>query len=296
MNLCLIAIFKNESHIIKEWVNHYLNQGVQKFFLIDNGSTDNYYPIIEPFIKKNIIYLVKDNKPYSQIELYNKYFLELCKHYKWVIICDLDEFIYARIGFEKIIGYLNYINNFKHISQIFIPWKMFGSNGYNTLDKLQPESVLKSFTKRLNYNKYRPFNEVFLKEKDNIFTYTKCIVKTKYLLKLGIHEHTMIPQFNNYYNFITPYKRSCKNTNYIHNNKVFCKINEELLESSFLNLNHYCIQSLDFYSRVKIVRNDAVYKVNARNIKLFYKYDNNCNEIYDNELNEISNNYIRDLL
>jgi hypothetical protein len=324
-NLCLIAIFKNESHILREWINHYLNQGVQKFFLIDNGSTDNYYSIIEPFIIKKIIFLVRDDKPHSQIELYNKYFLNICKRYKWAIICDLDEFIYARRGFKKITGYLQYINNYKHISQIFIPWKVFGSNEYNTLDKPQPKSVIKSFTKRLDYNRYRPFEEVLLKEEPpihrlnkpdqnniiesfsfinnnnihkprnqvllkkerEIFTYTKCIIKTKFLLKFDIHQHIMIPLFNNMFNFIMP-----NNKNNIHENRTFCEINENILNSSFLNLNHYCIQSLDFYLKVKITRDDAVYNINERNIKLFYKYDNNCNEKEDYELSEISNNYI----
>lgn len=30
--LCLVAIFKNESHLLKEWVTHYINEGVEKFF------------------------------------------------------------------------------------------------------------------------------------------------------------------------------------------------------------------------------------------------------------------------
>ena len=291
MNLCLIAIFKNETQIIKEWVNHYLNQGVQKIFLIDNGSTDNYFSIIEPYIINKIIYLVKDSKPQSQAELYNKYFLNLCKKYTWAIICDLDEFIYAKNGFKKISGYLEYINKYKHISQIFIPWKMFGSNGYNTLDKLQPESVIKTFTKRFDYSKNKIVNGITFKENKDIFTYTKCIVKTKYLLKLNIHSHIMMPTFNNYYNFITPFK-----INNIHKSKSFCKVNENILNNSFLNLNHYAIQSLDYFTRVKMTRNDAVHHKNVRNKEYFNRYDNNCNDKDDNELSEISNTYIRNVL
>ena len=291
MNLCLIAIFKNETQIIKEWVNHYLNQGVQKIFLIDNGSTDNYFSIIEPYIINKIIYLVKDSKPQSQAELYNKYFLNLCKKYTWAIICDLDEFIYAKNGFKKISGYLEYINKYKHISQIFIPWKMFGSNGYNTLDKLQPESVIKTFTKRFDYSKNKIVNGITFKENKDIFTYTKCIVKTKYLLKLNIHSHIMMPTFNNYYNFITPFK-----INNIHKSKSFCKVNENILNNSFLNLNHYAIQSLDYFTRVKMTRNDAVHRKNVRNKEYFNSYDNNCNDKDDNELSEISNTYIRNVL
>ena len=289
MSLCLIAIFKNESHIIKEWINHYLNQGVKKFFLIDNGSTDNYFPIIEPYIKRHIIYLVKDSKPQSQVELYNKYFLKVCKRYTWAIICDLDEFIYARKGFKKITGYLKYINNYKHISQIFIPWKMFSSNGYNTINKLQPESVIKSFTKRFDYNKNKVVDGITIKENNNnTFTYTKCIVKTIYLLKLDIHSHKLIPNFNNFSNFITPL-----NINNIHKNLSFSKINEKILNLSFLNLNHYPIQSLDYFSRVKMTRNDAVHNINVRNKEYFDRYDINSNDKDDYELSEISNNYIK---
>jgi hypothetical protein len=291
MNLCLIAIFKNEKQIIKEWVNHYLNQGVQKFFLIDNGSTDNYFSIIEPYIINKIIYLVKDSKPQSQEELYNKYFLNLCKRYTWAIICDLDEFIYAKNGFNKINEYLLYINKYKHISQIFIPWKMFGSNGYNTLDKLQPESVIKTFTKRFDYNKNKIVNGITFKENRDIFTYTKCIVKTTYLLKLNIHSHTMIPNFNNYYNFITPF-----HINNIHNSKSFCKINENILTNSFLNLNHYAIQSLDYFTRIKMTRNDAVHHKNIRNKEYFNRYDNNSSDKNDYELSKISDTYIRNIL
>lgn len=40
--LSVLAIFKNETMIIEEWMNHYLNEGVEHFYLIDNGSSDDY--------------------------------------------------------------------------------------------------------------------------------------------------------------------------------------------------------------------------------------------------------------
>jgi hypothetical protein len=36
--LAVGSIFKNEAHIFREWLEHYINQGVEKFYLIDNGS------------------------------------------------------------------------------------------------------------------------------------------------------------------------------------------------------------------------------------------------------------------
>ena len=33
---CIVAIFKNESHILEEWIQHYIKEGVQHFYLINN--------------------------------------------------------------------------------------------------------------------------------------------------------------------------------------------------------------------------------------------------------------------
>jgi glycosyltransferase involved in cell wall biosynthesis len=129
--LCVVAIFKNESDILKEWIEHYLQQGVDKFFMIDNGSTDNYYNILEPYIKNNKVELVIDTTKFAQTNLYNKYYLNKCKAYEWVIVCDLDEFIMVenivtllKIFYQKfIIVFLKYLFHGKCLVQMdMIQW------------------------------------------------------------------------------------------------------------------------------------------------------------------------------
>ena len=41
MKVGLMAIFKNESMGIREWINHYQWQGVDNILLINNDSTDD---------------------------------------------------------------------------------------------------------------------------------------------------------------------------------------------------------------------------------------------------------------
>ena len=48
-----------------------------------------------------------NEKKHNQINHYNNYFLEECKKYDWVIVCDLDEFIYSRLQFKTIKEYLH---------------------------------------------------------------------------------------------------------------------------------------------------------------------------------------------
>ena len=55
--LSIGALFKNESHSIKEWLEHYLYQGVEHFYLVDDDSTDNTREILKPYVEKGIVSL-----------------------------------------------------------------------------------------------------------------------------------------------------------------------------------------------------------------------------------------------
>lgn len=142
--LSIIAMFKNESFIIEQWIRHYILEGVNHFYLIDNGSTDDYKKKIEKYNKK--ITLIKDpyrQKTNTQNVLINKYFLnKIKKESKWVIICDIDEYIYNIHNKKKIPDFL--INNEKY-SSIWIPWKLFGaSKNPNIIPNLQNDLTYRS--------------------------------------------------------------------------------------------------------------------------------------------------------
>ena len=275
MSLCLVTMFMNESHILSEWITHYLNQGVDKIFMIDNASTDNYLDALSPFIGNNTVDLVIDGTKHAQSQCINKHFLDKCKKYDWVIVCDLDEFIYARKGFKTIKDYLKTVSN--NVSQVFIPWKLFGSNGFNTLDKIQPKSVIQSFTKRINYDKEDGFQGV-IKADSNKYSFTKCIVRTKYLISFDVHSHKTSNK-----NYITT---DINNSVNIHNNNSFAKIDEKILQDSCLHLNHYANQSLDWFMRIKATRGDNCNKNcdNVRGEGYFFVFDIVSNDIDDLEL------------
>jgi len=224
MSVCLLAIFKNEAHILKEWVEHYIKEGVDKFFLVNNNSNDNFYEVLLPYINNSVVTLNNDERYYSQTIILNDY-VYVCKQYTWVIVCDLDEFIYARRGFNRIKDYLNSLPN--DVSQICIPWKMFGSNGYDSYDKPQPSSVIQSFTKRLNCNG---------------LVNNKSIVRTQYLSSFHNHEHNV----DGGVEYNEPEHR------------FFMTINEEILQNSCLHLNHYAIQSFEWFMRIKATRGDVL--------------------------------------
>lgn len=265
--LSIVAIFKNESWILKEWIEHYLNQGVDHFFLIDNGSTDNYNTILQPYIDNKQVSLVKDPKRYSQKGHYNKYIFPIKNISEWFLVCDLDEFVYARKMFKTIPEYLKSLN--ETVGNVLIPWKNYGSSGHIQHPK---DGVVKNFTKRQHY----------LKETTNN---VKSIIRSKYLNFFSIHVQDCDAD-----------KLKIRSDNKILDNLIrtsLQNISEDILKNSFLHINHYQIQSVEFFQKIKMTRGDVstAKKNNIRDMNMFIKIDKNTNEFVDTELKDIQQNY-----
>ena len=258
MSLLLIAIFKNESSIIEEWIEHYINEGVDCFLLNDNGSTDNYEHKIQKYIDAGFVVLNKNPKKYAQVEIYNDC-IDCARKFDWVMVVDFDEFIYSRNGFNTIKEYLNSLES--NVSQIHIPWKIFGSSDFIQ----QPKSVIQNFTWRQIYTNPTKIE-------------CKCIIRGNNLKTLHIHHSISNNKngnkdiFSNNRLFIT------KDINFIEN------LNENFLSNSFLQLNHYKIQSWEFFSKIKRTRGDVTQSCwdNLRDKKYFDSF--NYKHIEDNEL------------
>ena len=93
------AMFKNESLIIKEWLDHYIYNGVEHFYLVDDNSDDNYLSIIQPYIDKGLItlFISKDWSYYlgRQRAIYNTFILPEINNTTWLLMVDLDEYAWS---------------------------------------------------------------------------------------------------------------------------------------------------------------------------------------------------------
>jgi FkbM family methyltransferase len=240
--LVVVAIFKNEAVAMREWLQHYMRQGVEHFYMIDNGSTDDWKSQIEGAP----VTVYTDAKKHAQESHYNDYFLpEVKRNAEWVMVLDLDEFMYARKKHKTIPEFLDTVS--ANITQISVKWKMFGSNGHIK----QPNSIITGFTTRQEYRG----GEIDCKS----------IVRSINLNKLSIHTHDHSGDTQ-----ILP-----------------AKMDEKSLEESPLHLNHYAIQSWNWFQDVKMTRGAVDNKdyESIRNKDYFTRYD--WNDIKDTELYEI---------
>ena len=115
-NLTMCAMVRNEIPFAIEWIEHYRLQGVDRFMLYDDGSTDdtallghfyatNGFPGLITVLPANSYRNNRefDRADYQHHQQTQNYVLDHCNkrsvgRTRWIIVVDVDEFFYAPNG------------------------------------------------------------------------------------------------------------------------------------------------------------------------------------------------------
>jgi len=226
-HLSVAAIFKNESRILKEWIEHYFLHGVEHIYLINDHSMDDFLAVLSPYLQEGKITLFQHTEEWShyrgrQKDMYNHFFLPIVKarETKWLIMVDIDEYLWSPMSMD-----LKWtLQTAEHLAQIQVRSIYFGSNGFEK----QPEWIVPSFTRRENVN---CSSEMGNGEEIG----TKYIINTDYVFdSLTIH-HAI---------FTNPEE--------IKEAGKFIVVGEP-----HLRLNHYSCQSREYWDQIKCTRGDS---------------------------------------
>lgn len=264
--LAVMAIFRNEGHVLAEWCHHYISQGADRIFLINHLSTDHYKEVLQPFQRQGIVEVVDAFGDHPQVPAYNSLRPRIRKACRWLLICDLDEFVYGRKGMT--------IKSYLHslpwgVSEVLIPWKNFGSSHH--ID--HPTGLIAdNFVYRRSYDTGNGFeaNRASVDSSDN---WCKYIVRTNRIRHLAVHYASVW-----YGRLIDANGQSVRGFD------GTLPLSEQALESSSLHLNHYPIQSLEYFKAVKMRRPDVncSQRDNSKTLDYFQRADSN--DIFDPEL------------
>jgi glycosyltransferase involved in cell wall biosynthesis len=233
--LILCAVFKNESHILSEWIQHYLQRGVDHIYLINDHSTDDYRSIIERYGDKITLFhndiITKDVG--RQMQIYEKYVRPILSTSKWAMVLDLDEFLYSPTNQS----FYEILESYSSRAQLKVDWLHFGSNGH----EIQPISAVAGFTKRANFTRQQEYYSF------------KTIFQTEFLKEFAVHEHK------------------------VQGLTIHLAYDDD--NPPPLVINHYNLQSRDFYMNVKGTRGDINnwfdHIKRERDTVLFEQFDRN---------------------
>lgn len=138
--LTVCAIVKNEGPYFCEWIEWHRAQGVEKFYIYDNESTDETKSVLAPYIESGIVeynYFPGRNR---QLPAYDDCFKRHRLDARWIAVIDLDEFI-VPVTDKSITDFLHSKEDFASVE---INWLCYGSGGAKT--KL-PGGVMDRFHK-----------------------------------------------------------------------------------------------------------------------------------------------------
>lgn len=128
-DLSIVAVMKNESPYLKEWLDFHILAGVQKFYLYDNESTDDTRKILKPYIQSGIVDYTFWPGKYQQRAVYIDAINRHSNDTRWMAVIDLDEFI-VPTQCDTITEFLYTLP--RNFGALVLSWVMYGSSGHIT--------------------------------------------------------------------------------------------------------------------------------------------------------------------
>jgi hypothetical protein len=109
MEVVGLMMVRNEVDILRVNVLHHLAQGIDRFLIIDNGSTDGTDNVLQELARGGRVHWIRDDGPYRQAERTTELAREAWrKGADWVVPIDADEFWYApHGGFRRVLAQSN---------------------------------------------------------------------------------------------------------------------------------------------------------------------------------------------
>ena len=123
--LSVVVIAKNEGEYFKEWLDWHISQGVEKFYVYDNESTDNTREVLQPYIESGVVDYTYFPGYRMQLAAYDDCLKKHRFDTRWLAVIDMDEFI-VPISDKNIPDYLKELEAYPVVE---INWLVYGSSG-----------------------------------------------------------------------------------------------------------------------------------------------------------------------
>lgn len=126
IGLAVCAIFRNESPYLAEWVTFHRLQGVERFYLYNNLSSDSWAAALEPEITSGLVTVTDWPKVPGQGAAYDDCLRLHRADTRWIAFLDIDEFLFSPSG-RSLPSVLEEFDNFPGV---VVNWRVYGANGW----------------------------------------------------------------------------------------------------------------------------------------------------------------------
>jgi hypothetical protein len=127
--LAACSVYLNEAPYLREWIEFHRLVGVDRFFLYDNGSTDDHLEVLAPYIEEGIVTLrAWRSSPLEQREVFDHCLGSHREDARWIAFLDLDEFLFSPTGASV----AELLHDYEDWPGVCVNWAMFSHSGHGT--------------------------------------------------------------------------------------------------------------------------------------------------------------------
>jgi Glycosyltransferase family 92 len=125
--LAVCAIFRDEAPYLAEWVTFHRLQGVERFWLYDNRSTDDWRSELEPELRSGVVTVTSWPQKSPQLPAYGDCLERHRGDARWLAFIDVDEFLFSPTGLPL----PEVLNRFDTHPGVVVNWRIYGINGHD---------------------------------------------------------------------------------------------------------------------------------------------------------------------
>jgi len=96
--LAACMTYSNHASYIREWIEFHRLVGFERFFLYDNGSTDDHEAVLRPYVEEGIVIVHSRPGPAEQYPSFRDCLHRHRDDARWIAFIDIDEFLFSPRG------------------------------------------------------------------------------------------------------------------------------------------------------------------------------------------------------
>jgi hypothetical protein len=151
--LALATAYRDDAAYLREWIEFHRLVGVERFFLYDNGSTDDHRDALAPYVDEGVV-VVHDwpiavmgdtGRPTGLIRAFDHCVSEHRDAARWIGFIDVDEFLFSPAGMTV----TELLRSYEQAPGVVVHRAEFGTSGHRTQP---PGLVTESYLHRARHH------------------------------------------------------------------------------------------------------------------------------------------------
>jgi len=126
VTLAVGGIFRDEAPYLPEWIEFHRRQGVERFYLYENESADDWEDALAPY--SEVVEVHRWPGRAAQFPAYSDCLERHRRDTRWIAFIDIDEFLFSPTGRSL----PDVLDGFKHVPAVAANWRIYGTNGHES--------------------------------------------------------------------------------------------------------------------------------------------------------------------